>query len=109
MGLFLRPTELAVALTALAERPFTVLAGGTDVFPAHVGKPLRGDVLDIGQIEGLRGISECDGYFRLGATTTWSDLIAASLPPLFDAAKSAAREVGGLQIQNAGTIAGMAD
>jgi CO/xanthine dehydrogenase FAD-binding subunit len=106
MGLYLRPTELAVALAALAERPFTVLAGGTDVFPAQVGKPLAGDILDLSKIEGLRGISECDDHFRLGATTTWSDLIAAPLPDWFDGAKSAAREVGGVQIQNAGTIAG---
>lgn len=106
MGLYLRPTELAVALAALAEQRFTVLAGGTDIFPAHVGRSLSGDVLDIGQIAGLRGISECDGHFRLGATTTWSDLLAAPLPDWFDGAKSAAREVGGVQIQNAGTIAG---
>src|SRR5262249_12973399 len=33
-------------------------------------------------------------------------LIAASLPPLFDGLKLAAREVGGVQIQNAGTLAG---
>src|SRR5690348_18284665 len=106
MGLYLRPTELAVAVAALAEQPFTVLAGGTDVFPARVGKPLGGDILDIGQISGLRGVSECGDHFRLGAGTTWSDLIAAALPEWFDGAKSAAREVGGVQIQNAGTIAG---
>jgi CO/xanthine dehydrogenase FAD-binding subunit len=106
MGLYLRPTELAVALAALAERPFTVLAGGTDVFPAQVGKPLAGDILDIGKIGDLRGVSECGDHFRFGATTTWSDLLAAPLPAWFDGAKSAAREVGGVQIQNAGTIAG---
>jgi len=95
MGLYLRPTELAVALAALAERPFTVLAGGTDVFPARVGKPLAGDILDIGKIGDLRGVSECGDHFRFGATTTWSDLLAAPLPAWFDGAKSAAREVGG--------------
>ena len=83
MGLYLRPTELEVALVALAERPFTVLAGGTDVFPAQVGKPLPGDILDITKIDGLRGISECADHFRLGATTTWSDLLAAPLPAWF--------------------------
>jgi CO/xanthine dehydrogenase FAD-binding subunit len=76
------------------------------VFPARVGQPLGGDILDIGKIEALRGISECDDHFRLGATTTWSDLIAAPLPVWFDGAKSASREVGGVQIQNAGTIVG---
>ena len=33
-------------------------------------------------------------------------MIRADLPPLFDALKAAAREVGGVQIQNAGTVAG---
>jgi CO/xanthine dehydrogenase FAD-binding subunit len=42
----------------------------------------------------------------LGATTTWSELLAADLPPLFDGLKQAARQVGGRQIQNAGTLAG---
>ncbi len=64
------------------------------------------DVLDIAGIAALRGISESDEGWRLGATTTWSELVEASLPPLFDGLKQAAREVGGRQIQNAGTIAG---
>ena len=33
-------------------------------------------------------------------------MIEARLPPLFDGLKLAAREVGGMQIQNAGTVAG---
>ena len=42
--------------------------------------------------------------WTIGATTTWSDVLRADLPPLFDALKAAAREVGGVQIQNAGTV-----
>lgn len=106
MGLYLRPTELGEAVAALAERPMTLLAGGTDLYPACVGRPLSGDTLDIGGIADLRGITQLDDHFRLGATTTWSDLLAEPLPPWFDALKLAAREVGGVQIQNAGTIAG---
>ncbi|MDP1751257.1 MAG: FAD binding domain-containing protein, partial [Reyranella sp.] len=34
------------------------------------------------------------------------ELIEADLPPMFDGLKQAAREVGGRQIQNAGTLAG---
>ena len=106
MGLYLRPIELGEAVAALAERPMTVLAGGTDLYPACVGRPLSGDTLDIGGIANLRGITQLDDHFRLGATTTWSDLLAEPLPPWFDALKLAAREVGGVQIQNAGTVAG---
>jgi CO/xanthine dehydrogenase FAD-binding subunit len=105
MGAYLRPHCLAEALTALA-RPHVVLAGGTDFYPARVGRAIGEDVLDIGGIAILRGISADRAGWRLGATTTWSELIEADLPPLFDGLKQAAREVGGRQIQNAGTLAG---
>lgn len=87
-------------------RPHAVLAGGTDFYPARVGRAIDEDVLDIGGIADLRGITAGGQGWRLGATTTWSELIEADLPPLFDGLKQAAREVGGRQIQNAGTLAG---
>ncbi|MBE0619793.1 MAG: FAD binding domain-containing protein [Burkholderiales bacterium] len=106
MPAYLRPTSQSDALAALAQGRLTVLAGGTDYYPARVGKPLNDDILDISAIADLRGISEHADHWRIGATTTWSDLIAAGLPPLFDGLKLAAREIGGVQIQNAGTVAG---
>lgn len=106
MPVYLRPNTTAEACAALAQGRFTVLAGGTDYYPARVGKPLADDILDISAIAALRGISEQADHWRIGATTTWSDLIAATLPPLFDGLKLAAREIGGVQIQNAGTLAG---
>ena len=106
MGCYLRPHGLEDAVAALADGSYTVLAGGTDVYPAHVGRPLHGDILDITALEGLRGIEESEEAFRLGALTTWSDVLRAPLPPWFDALKLAAREVGGVQIQNAGTLCG---
>ncbi|HEX9557685.1 MAG TPA: FAD binding domain-containing protein [Reyranella sp.] len=105
MAVYLRPRYLEEALAALA-RPHTVLAGGTDFYPARVGRAIDEDVLDISGIAALRGITVDDSGWRLGATTTWSELIEADLPPLFDGLKQAAREVGGRQIQNAGTLAG---
>jgi CO/xanthine dehydrogenase FAD-binding subunit len=105
MGTYLRPYCLEEALSALA-RPHIVLAGGTDFYPARVGRTIDEDVLDIGGIASLRGITSDEQGWRLGATTTWSELIETDLPPLFDGLKQAAREVGGRQIQNAGTIAG---
>ena len=105
MGEYLRPHRLEEALLALT-RPHTVLAGGTDFYPARVGRAIEEDVLDIGGIPVLRGISSIPGGWRLGATTTWSEVLEADLPPLFDGLKQAAREVGGRQIQNAGTLAG---
>ena len=105
MADYLRPAHLDDALRSLA-RPRTVLAGGTDFYPARVGRAIEDDILDIGGIESLRGIDSTAESWRLGATATWSELIAADLPPLFDGLKQAAREVGGRQIQNAGTLAG---
>ena len=105
MGHYLRPTRLGEALQALA-RPHVVLAGGTDFYPARVGQAIDEDVLDITAVAGLGGVAETDEGWRLGATTTWSELVASPLPPLFDGLKLAAREVGGRQIQNAGTLAG---
>ena len=83
-----------------------ILAGGTDFYPALRDKAAPVHVLDLTQIEGLRFISESDEGWVIGAGTTWTDIIRAGLPPVFDALKAAAREVGSVQIQNAGTLAG---
>ena len=107
MTRFERPESVAEAARLLAAGEWAVLAGGTDLYPAHVGRSIAGPVLDITGIAGLRGIRrDADGGWTIGATTTWTDIVRADLPPLFDALKAAAREVGGVQIQNAGTVAG---
>jgi CO/xanthine dehydrogenase FAD-binding subunit len=106
LGIYLRPGEIDEAVRALAAGPLTILAGGTDFYPARVGRPLVDDILDITGIPALRGIAEGEAEYRFGAATTWSELIAAELPPCFDGLKRAAREIGGVQVQNAGTLAG---
>lgn len=106
MGAYRRPTTLPEAVSALGEASFTVLAGGTDFYPARVGRAIDEDILDITAIEALRGITDAGAHWRLGATTTWTELVETELPSLFDGLKLAAREVGGAQIQNAGTVAG---
>jgi CO/xanthine dehydrogenase FAD-binding subunit len=104
--MYLRPTDLADALTALKGRQFSILAGGTDFYPACVGRPLPDEILDISDVVGLGGVREEAEVFRIGALATWSDVLAAPLPPVFDGLKLAAREIGGRQVQNAGTLAG---
>ncbi len=106
MGTYLRPLDLQETLAALAATPLTVLAGGTDFYPARVGRPVMENIVDVTRIPALRGISETADGWHIGATTTWTDLIRAPLPNYFRALKLAAREVGGQQIQNVGTIAG---
>ncbi len=103
---YLRPTALDEALRALSSGPRSVLAGGTDFYPARVGRPVVEPVLDITAVAGLSGVVDSGDHWRLGALTTWTDIVRTPLPAAFDALKQAAREVGGVQIQNTGTVAG---
>jgi CO/xanthine dehydrogenase FAD-binding subunit len=102
----LRPTDLTEALAALKARPLSVLAGGTDFYPARVGRPVREDVLDVSALRALREVRAGPDGYRIGALATWSDLLAAALPSCFAGLRLAAREIGGPQVQNAGTLAG---
>lgn len=106
MGLYLRPRTVDEAVAALKGGDGTIIAGGTDHFPARIGHAPEENLIDISSISGLRGIVEDADGWRIGACTTWTEIFEADLPPLFDGLKQAAREVGGAQIQNAGTIAG---
>ncbi len=111
MAHYHRPLSVSEALQALAAeaqagRPWAILSGGTDFYPAHVGRAITEPVLDLSALDELRGIRELPDRYEIGARTTWSDILRADLPPLFDGLKRAAREVGGVQIQNAGTVGG---
>jgi CO/xanthine dehydrogenase FAD-binding subunit len=106
MTSYFRPRELGEALTALRDAPLAVVAGGTDYYPARVERLPSESVLDISALFELRRIELTPRYFRIGAGVTWTDLIRAELPPCFDGLKLAAREIGGIQIQNTATIIG---
>lgn len=103
---YARPTTLDQALGLLAAGDSRILAGGTDVFPSLGSRPLAGPILDLSRLTAIRGIAQAGGQIRIGGATTWSDLIAADLPPGFAGLQAAAREVGSVQIQNRGTLAG---
>jgi len=104
--MYLRPSTIEDAVAALSRTPSRVLAGGTDVMPTLVDRVQDLPFVDIGRVEGLSGISREDDVIRIGARTTWTDVIRADLPPAFAALAQAAREVGSVQIQNVATIAG---
>ncbi len=106
MHAYYRPSSLNDALEILGGENVMIAAGCTDLFPATERQELTGPVLDVTGIDELRGISKTATGWRIGATTTWSDLLAVPLPAAFDMLKQAAQEVGSVQIQNAGTIAG---
>jgi CO/xanthine dehydrogenase FAD-binding subunit len=110
MGSYFRPSSLPNALAALAartaSRPLIPLAGGTDYYPARVVETPDDAVLDLSALPGLRRIEARDDHWWIPCLATWTDIFETSLPPAFDGLKQAARQVGGVQIQNAGTLAG---
>jgi CO/xanthine dehydrogenase FAD-binding subunit len=106
VSVYLRPERIDDALGALAERAWTLIAGGTDVYPARVGRFVDDDVLDVTALPELRTISVGDGMVRIPALATWTDVVRTELPPAFDGLKAAARAIGGVQIQNRGTVVG---
>ena len=102
---YLVPADVAAALEMRAGG-CAVLAGGTDLYPQHVGRPLMQPVIDIGGLSGLRGVQEAADAYRIGALTRWADLAAVALPRCFDGLRAAAIEVGSVQVQNSGTVGG---
>ena len=104
-----RPTSLKAALSILAGDPtLTPIAGCTDVYVnLQFGTLKEQRFIDIWPLHELRGIRLVGGLLRIGAMTTYAELIASKivnkrLPMLV----AAAREVGGAQIQNRGTLGG---
>ena len=116
MSSYVRPTSLDVALGSLSERPYRILAGGTDVYPADaaaigwgrpgIDHPDSAPILDISALDTLSGIRRLPDQFEIGALVTWTEAIESDLPAWFHCVRLAAREVGGRQIQNRGTLAG---
>ena len=105
----LEPRSLADAVKMLRdEGPLVPMAGCTDLYVAlNFGtlRPTR--FLNLWNLDALRGIEARGQTLRIGALTTYTDLITSGvirrrLPML----AAAAREVGGVQIQNRGTLGG---
>jgi xanthine dehydrogenase small subunit len=105
----LRPRSLREALQMMRdEPPLTPLAGCTDVFVAiNFGTATARRYINLWRLDGLRGIRATDGALVIGALATYTDVIHSPLVrkrlPMLAAA---AREIGGVQIQNRGTVAG---
>jgi CO/xanthine dehydrogenase FAD-binding subunit len=105
----LEPRSLADAVRMLRdEGPLVPMAGCTDLYVAlNFGTLGPTRFLDLWKLDALRGIEVRGQTVRIGALTTYTDLITSGvirrrLPML----AAAAREVGGAQIQNRGTLGG---
>lgn len=103
---YFAPTNLDEAVSLMAAGGVCPVAGGTDFFPTLGEAPVKTGLLDLTRIPSLQGISRTEDGYRFGAVTTWTEIADANLPPAFAGLQAAARVVGGVQIQNAGTIAG---
>lgn len=101
-----RPRDLSDALGFLAEAPAVVLAGGTDVFPTLGDRPAPPRILDVTAVSDLKGIAADGALWRIGAGVTWAEFVRADLPRQFDGLKAAGRQVGSVQVQTTGTLAG---
>jgi CO/xanthine dehydrogenase FAD-binding subunit len=104
--LYFRPDTLDEAVHVLASSGGKILAGGTDFFPSLGDRPVTGAVVDISGLGELKGVVTERKYIRIGGLTTWTEIVKTPLPRCFDGLKAAAREIGGIQIQNRGTVAG---
>ncbi len=105
-----RATDLDTALRRVADGGWTPLAGGTDFYPSRVGRPVHESLLDLSGLHELQSIARDgpghDAPWRIGALATWSEIARAPFDRQFVALQQAAREIGGLQIQNQATIGG---
>jgi xanthine dehydrogenase small subunit len=102
------PASLNEALTIMRDEPRMIVAGATDVYVSlNFGTLAPKRFLDIWAIDELRGISLREDTLVIGALTTYTDLIRSQevgrrLPMLVEASQL----VGGIQIQNRGTVGG---
>jgi xanthine dehydrogenase small subunit len=101
---------LSEAYTVLAERGGTtkIIAGGTDLMVLMNARLLEAsDLLDIWRVDELRGIENEESTIRIGALTTYTQLIRSPLiREHVPALVAASRTIGAVQIQNRGTIGG---
>lgn len=85
-----------------------LLAGGTDLMvQLHDRVAVAPAYLNIWNLDELRGIQDIGDTLRIGALTTYTQMMRSPLvrqfcPILIDAAKT----IGGVQIQNRGTLGG---
>jgi xanthine dehydrogenase small subunit len=105
----MEPKTLATALKMMrAEAPLTPIAGCTDVYVLlNFGTLGARRFLDLSHIGPLRKIRMEGDHLVIGATATYTEIIQSRLvrrhiPMLV----SAAKEIGGPQIQNRGTLGG---
>jgi aerobic carbon-monoxide dehydrogenase medium subunit len=106
---YARPSSLAEALEALGRSPNArPLAGGQTLINVMKARAAQPDLLvDLADLDELRGISERTGELEIGAMTTYAELMGSreisSTRPVIG---RVAGEIGDVQVRNRGTIGG---
>jgi carbon-monoxide dehydrogenase medium subunit len=104
-----RASSLDEALSMLqADGDAKLLAGGQSLIPLmkfRLAMPDR--LIDIGRIAELRGISAANGGFRVGALTTYADVLEhQAICDTYPLLRDAISDIGDVQVRNLGTIGG---
>ena len=101
-------TEEAIALLAQYGEDAKVIAGGQSLMPMLAFRMATPKLLvDIGRIEGLRGITISEHGIVLGALARWCDIERhAALPNAHPLLVAATKHVAHYQIRNRGTVGG---
>jgi aerobic carbon-monoxide dehydrogenase medium subunit len=106
---YARPSSLAEALGALGSNPNArALAGGQTLINVMKARAAQPDLLvDLADLEELKGISESGGQLEIGAMTTYAQLMDSA--EVFDTRPVLSRvagEIADVQVRNRGTIGG---
>src|SRR5215210_8552335 len=106
---YARPSSLPDALTALGQSENArALAGGQTLINVMKARAAQPDLLvDLADVAELRGISESGGALKIGAMTTYAQLMDSS--DVFDTRPVLSRvagEIADVQVRNRGTIGG---
>ncbi len=102
------PRTLDDALAMLRDEPLVPIAGATDIYVGlNFGTLDARRFMDITRLEALRGISLNGETLVIGAGTSYTSILQSAivqqrLPMLVQAAS----QIGGVQIQNRGTLGG---
>ena len=101
------PKNLAEALELLAEKPYHVLAGGTDVVIQARMKPDSQQLLNIFGLPELKQITENESSVTLGSAVTISDILRQeAVRRHFPVLIEACSRIGSTQVRNRGTLGG---
>jgi CO/xanthine dehydrogenase FAD-binding subunit len=104
----LTPRSLDEALRIKAERPGArPIAGGTDLLvELNFDRARPETLLNLNEVEELRGWSRENGTLRLGSGLTYAEAMRSPLAGELPALAEAARTVGSPQIRTRGTLGG---